>query len=121
MGNNANIVGRDTFTGIDEENIVYLRNNYKIIDVDYLHPILVHSKMFNNKYFTQSPQKTDIVNKMLNYYFNHRDKAIYKKTEYLCNEKEKICICNTHADDFRRIYDGIHYESNKKYISWFRL
>ena len=120
MGNNVNIVNRDTFTGIDEENIVYLRNNYKIIDVDYLNPILVHSKMFNDKYFTQSSQKTDIVNNMLDYYFNHRDRAIYKKTEYLCNEKEKICICNTHADDLRKIYDGINYESNKKYISWYK-
>jgi hypothetical protein len=110
----------DVFTGIDEERIVYLRNNYKIIDVDYLNPMLVTSKIFNDKYFKQSPHKTDTVNNMLNYYFNHSDRPIYKKTEYLCNEKEKICICNTHADDLRKIYDGIHYESNKKYISWYK-
>lgn len=32
---------------------------------------------------------------MLKYYLNNKDKAIYKKTDYLCN---------THADDFRKIY-----------------
>lgn len=53
---------------------------------------------------------------MSKYYLNHEDKAIYKKTDYLCNEKEKICICNIHADDFRRIYDGINYKKDDKYI-----
>jgi hypothetical protein len=97
-----------------------LRNNYKIIDVDYLDLILVQSKMFGDKYFL-IPQKKNIVNNMLEYYFNHKDRAIYKKTDYLCNEKEKVCICNTHADDFRKIYDGINYNSNDKYISWFNF
>jgi len=76
--------------------------------------------MFDDTFFL-IPQKKDIVNNMLDYYLNHKDRPIYKKTEYLCNEKEKICICNIHADDFRKIYDGINYESNKKYISWFKL
>lgn len=52
------------------------------------------------------------------FYLNDKDKEIYKKTDYLCNEKEKLCICNTHADDFRKIYDGINYKQNIKYISW---
>lgn len=39
---------------------------------------------------------------MLNYYLNHKDKPIYKKTDYLCNEKEKLCICNIHAEDFEK-------------------
>uniref|UniRef100_A0A6C0HYE0 Uncharacterized protein n=1 Tax=viral metagenome TaxID=1070528 RepID=A0A6C0HYE0_9ZZZZ len=30
-------------------------------------------------------------------------------TDYLCNERERICICNTHAEDFRKIYEGINY------------
>jgi hypothetical protein len=123
MGNNINIniknnKFKDFFTGIDEETIVYLRNNYKIIDVDYLDPILVHSKIFNHEQFTQ---KNDVIDKMLKYYLNHRDSEIYKKTDYLCNEKEKVCICNTHADDLRKIYDGINYKPNEKYISWFKL
>ena len=109
----------DFFTGIDEENILNLRNNYKIIDVEYLHPILVRSKMFGDNFFIL-PAKKNIVNNMLEYYFNHKDKEIYKKTDYLCNTKEKLCICNTHAADFRKIYDGVNYKPNEKYISWFK-
>ena len=109
----------DYYTDIDEENISYLRNNYKIIDVDYLHPILVCSKMIGDNFFILSPKK-DVVNNMLEYYFNHEDIEIYKKTDYLCNTKEKICICNTHAEDFRKIYDGVNYKPNAKYISWFK-
>jgi hypothetical protein len=44
---------------------------------------------------------------------------IYKKTNYLCHIKEKVCICNEHANDLRKIYDGIHYKPDEKYISWF--
>ena len=110
----------DVFRGTDEENIIHLRNNYKIIDVDYLDPILVRSKMFGNNDF-ELYQRKDVVNNMLKYYLNHKDSEIYKKTEYLCNEKEQICICNTHADDFRKIYDGINYKPNEKYISWFKF
>jgi hypothetical protein len=121
MGNNNTNTKKpeynDFFTSIDEENILYLRNNYKIIDVDYLHPVLVRSKMFCDNFFTL-PSKKNIVNNMLEYYFNHEDKAIYKKTDYLCNTKEKVCICNTHAEDFRKIYDGVNYKPNQKYISW---
>ena len=123
MGNNINIKNNkfnDVFTGIDENNISYLRNNYKIIDVDYLHPSLVHSKMFADNYFSVLSNKKEVVNNMLDFYLNHSDRAIYKKTDYLCNEKEKVCICNTHADDFRKIYEGINYKPNEKYISWFK-
>jgi hypothetical protein len=122
MGNN-NIQcskSNDLFTTIDDENIVDLRKNYKIIDVDYLDLDLVHAKMYDRNVFVL-PRKKDIVNNMLEYYLNHKDSEIYKKTEYLCNEKEKICICNTQADDFRKIYDGVYYKPDKKYISWFKL
>lgn len=109
---------KDFFMGINEEKILYLRNNYKIIDVDYLDPILVHSKMVSDNFFIL-PQKIDTLNNMLEYYLNHNDRKIYKKTDYLCNEKDKVCICNTHAEDFRKIYDGVNYTPNEKYISWF--
>jgi hypothetical protein len=112
----SNKKNTDYFTHIDEEKISHLRNNYKIINVDYLHPTLVHSKMFADDSFTS---KKNIVNEMLEYYLNHNDRGIYKKTNYLCNEKEKICICNSHANDLRKIYDGINYKPNEKYISWF--
>ena len=55
---------------------------------------------------------------MTDFFINDKDKAIYEKTDYLCNEKERLCICNTNAENFRKIYDGINYKENKKYISW---
>jgi hypothetical protein len=111
----------DFFTGIDEEDIVDLRKNYKIIDADYLESKLVYSQLYRNNYFELLPERKKIVDNMLEYYLDHKDKEIYKKTDYLCNEKIKVCICNTHADDFRKIYDGVYYMPNKKYISWFKL
>jgi hypothetical protein len=108
----------DFFTTIDDENIVDLRKNYKIIDVEYLDPDLVRFKMYDRNAFLL-PIKRDIVNNMLKYYLNHKQSETYKKTEYLCNEKEKVCICNTNAADFRKMYDGHYYKPEKKYISWF--
>jgi hypothetical protein len=70
---------------------------------------------------SQNLQKKEVVNNMLEYYLNDKDEHnihIYKMTDYLCNDKERVCICNTHADDFRKIYQGVNYNKNKKYISW---
>jgi hypothetical protein len=77
--------------------------------------------MFGQDYFEFSPYKKEIVNEMLDFYMNHPDLEIYKKTNYLCNEKEKICICNKHANDLRKIYDGINHNPKVKYISWFTM
>ena len=110
----------DTYWSINNERINEIRQNYKVIDIDWLDPILVNSKIFNDEYF-QKPEKIEAVNNMLGYYLNHPDKKIYKKTDYLCNKKEKICICNTNAEDFRKIYDQHNYKKDNKYISWFRI
>ena len=124
MGNNIHVPKRnnsnDYYTNLDDEKIIDLKNNYTIIEVDYLDPILVFSKMVKTS-FSREYEKKAIVKIMLKYYLNHADKEIYKKTDYLCNETEKVCICNTHAEDFRRIYDGINYKPNDKYISWFTV
>lgn len=85
--------------------------------MDWLDIGLVKSKIFND--FEKSPKKKEVVNDMVSYYTNDTDnKYIYSMTDYLCNEKEKICICNTHAEDFRKIYQGINYRKDDKYISW---
>jgi len=48
MGNNIQRPkSNDFFTFVDEEIIVDLKNNYKILDVDYLDPDLVHAKMYD--------------------------------------------------------------------------
>ena len=119
MGNNIQSNTFDDFyTVIDEKIMVDLKNNYKIIYVDYLDQDLVYAGMYDRNLFVL-PRKKNIINNMLDYYLNHENREIYKKTDYLCNETEKLCICNTHAEDFRRIYDGVYYNPNKKYISWF--
>jgi hypothetical protein len=109
----------DYYTNLDEENILDLKNNYKILYVDYLDADLVHSIIQDKNEFLF--RKKDIVVKMMKYYLNHKECEIYKKTDFLCNEKEKVCICNTNAADLRKIYDGVYNKPNKKYISWFKL
>jgi hypothetical protein len=104
------------FTLLNDNEITHIRTNYKVVDVDWLDASKVKHKIFGDDYFT--PLKTYVINNMVDFYLNDKDKEIYKKTDYLCNEKEKICICNIHADDFRKIYDGINYKQNTKYISW---
>ncbi len=112
---------KDFFTSLSDSKIEQIRKSYKVIDVPYLDPIKVNYTMFADKYFKSNPEKEDIINIMLDFYLSHKDKPIYKKTDYLCNEKEKICICNTHAEDFRKIYDEQNYKPGDKYISWIRL
>jgi hypothetical protein len=111
---------KDFFTSLSDSKIEQIRKSYKVIDVPYLDPIKVNYTMFADKYFKSNPEKEDIINIMLDFYLSHKDKAIYKKTDYLCNEREKICICNTHAEDFRKIYDEQNYKPGDKYISWVR-
>jgi hypothetical protein len=106
------------FTLLNDNEITHIRTNYKVVDVDWLDASKVKHKIFGDDYFKKSPLKTYVINNMVDFYLNDKDKEIYKKTDYLCNEKEKICICNIHADDFRKIYDGINYKQNIKYISW---
>jgi len=122
MGNSTAKPGyhNSCYTSLDEEQINTIRKTYKVVDVDWLDEMLVKSKMFGDVYFDK-PGKRDIINGMLELYLNDSDEYIqhiYKKTDYLCNEREKICICNTHAEDFRKIYEGINYRKNIKYISW---
>ena len=58
---------------------------------------------------------------MLNYYLTSNSTYIYqKKTELLCNEKQRICMCNIYAADYRKILEGINYKKDKKDISWIR-
>jgi|688.fasta_scaffold72830_3 hypothetical protein len=101
-----------------------IREQYDVIDVSWLSIDNVHYQMGGDKYFDKSNSdnsktKEEIINSMLVYYLTCQDRAIYKKTDYLCNEREKFCICNTHADDFRKIYNG-NYKEGDKFISWFR-
>ena len=110
----------DTFFEITDTNLEKIKNAYKIIDVTWLDSNQVKSKVFYDKDFKDNPKKEETIINMLDYYLHHKDADIYKKTDYLCSEREKFCICNVHADDFRRIFNENNYEPEKKYISWFR-
>jgi hypothetical protein len=110
----------DRFTSLSDTQIETIRSTYKVIDVPYLDHIKVKHTMFADKYFQNNPGKEAIIINMLDFYLSHKDKPIYKKTDYLCNEKEKICICNTHAEDFRKIYEEQNYKPGNKYISLIR-
>lgn len=118
MSNKENFT--DTFFALTNANIEKIKDVYKIINVNWLDSRLVKTKIYNDNYFNENPKKEETINNMLDYYLHHKDFDIYKKTDYLCSEREKICICNLHADDFRKIYDENNYDPEKKYISWFR-
>ena len=109
----------NSYYRIDQEQIDnVIIPNYKILKVDCIS--LVNCAMFEDEYFTKYRNKADVLNKMMHYYLNSKDSKIYQKTDYLCNEKEKVCICNLQADHFRKIYDRSNYDKNAKYISWVR-
>jgi len=120
MGNSNKQCYNDFYTSLDNKQIEYIRSNYKIIEVPYLNPIIVRSAIFADPFFSHNTLKTDIINNMLDFYFKHPDKHIYQKTDFLCNEKERVCICNIHANDFRKIYDNNNFKEHDKYISWFK-
>jgi hypothetical protein len=113
---------KDKYTDIwtlNDKDIKTIEEKYKVIHVDYLHPLLVKSKMFGDEYF-KSSKKKEVVNTMLDHYTTHNDKDLYERIDYLCDRREQICICNTHADDLRKIYEGINYKPNEKYVSWLK-
>lgn len=95
-----------------------IRNKYKIINVKWIDGTQINYAMFGDDYFNLSNKK--IVNNMLDCYLTDKDKEIYeKKINYICNKKEKICICNINANKFRKIYDDINYK-DETYISWIK-
>ena len=95
-----------------------IRKRYKIIDVKWIDKTQINYAMFGDDYFDLSKKK--IVNNILEFYLKDKDKEIYeKKINYICNKKEKICICNINANNFRKIYDDINYK-DEIYISWIK-
>lgn len=71
---------------------------------------MINYEIFGDKYFVDNPTKKQVLNDMVEHFSTHKDKHIFKKKiNYLCNKKERMCICNTNANNFRKIYDGINY------------
>jgi len=107
----------DNYRRLKAEDIVNIRENYKVLDVVWLDVDHVYSKMNIDVNFEK---KTEVVKNMLDYYLNHKDRSIYKQTDYLCNEREKICICNQQAMDLRNMFQGGKDREKNSYISWIR-
>lgn len=101
----------DSFQTIKDNEIENIRKTYKVVDVEFLDTHKINMKIMGD-------DKKDVIKEMAEFYLNDKEKAIYKKTDYLCDKKEKICICNTNADNLRKIYDGINYKEDIKFISW---
>lgn len=106
------------YTALHERDVADIRMRYKVVDVECLDLNLINLKIFKDDFFNKYPEKKNIINEMLSHYLNNYDNNIYKKTDYLCNEKEKICICNLNATNFRNMYLSENNISNTKYISW---
>jgi hypothetical protein len=105
------------FSTLSNDEVKNIRSDYEIIDVDYLNPV---STMYNAKWTNKlDEKKLNIVKELLDYHLENKDSKIYEKTNYLCNKKERMCICNTHANDLRKIFDGINYKE-ETYVSWIK-
>lgn len=114
------ITYEEHYTTLDAEEIIDIRQKYKVVDVKWLDKVQVNSSIFGDEYFTLNPHKEEVLNDMVEHFITHKDKGIYKrKTNYLCNRKEQLCICNTMANDFRKIYDGSNY-TDDTFISWIK-
>ena len=55
--NNSNQYHNIRYLALYDNEIQYIRTNYKVVDVDWLESIQVNSKIFNDDYFLKSPQK----------------------------------------------------------------
>ena len=112
---------KDIYSKVSNDEITQIREKYIIIDIDSLEHDMVRSTMVKHSYF-DNPQKTEAVCDMLYYYLTHKDKYIYQKTDYLCNKKEKFCLCNTYAETLQSVFTDSNATSlnRHKTISWFK-
>ena len=114
--NNPNkIIYEHTFMNMDDLDIEEIKK-YKIIETKKLDKFIINKIMITDNYFDIYPTKSKIINNMLNYCLEHEDKEVFKKTDYICNKRIKVCICNTQAEEFRKLSKD--YVKDKQYISW---
>lgn len=109
---------KEWFTTLTDSMLNKINDNYKVLEVNYLSEESINNVILKN-INDLSDDQVKVISEMSNYYLNHKNCAIYKKTEFLCNLKEKICIYNIHADNFRKLYDGINYNKDSRYVSFF--
>jgi len=93
-----------------------IQKECKVIYVPSFDYYQINLKMFGDEYLETTMNQKKVVDSMLFYYSRHREIDLFKRTDYICNEKEKICICNKGAEDLRKLYLDAPKE---KTISWF--
>ena len=100
----------------DRYNMVYrledIKKDFYLIETDAFDKNIIIEKVNN-----YNPSYTRDMNKMIEYYMNHRDYTIYEKTDCLCHEKLEVCIFNKNADKLRKINYGKNYIPNRIYQS----
>ena len=101
-----------------DEMLKDIEKNYKMVELFCLNLDILNQTIQNDPFFEDSPQKKSMLIKMATFYLNHNDLNIFKKTDYFCNEKHKICICNKSAQNYRDLCKSEKYNNNKKYVSW---
>jgi len=114
----------DRFFLLTQKQVQDIKTNYKVIEVPYFEPNIIKYVICEDKYFTSNPEKEQTIMFMLDYYLSNpnctTNKQIILKTDFICCEKERICLCNTNADNLRKTYDGENYVPNHTFVSWFR-
>lgn len=127
----------DKYIPISDEEIKELEQTYNIINVPFLHEHQIIYGIDKNYYRNLVRYEADekeesikyikaqkITYSLLDVISKNGGRELYNKLDYICNEKEKVCICNENANLFRKIYDPPFYYSldkNKKFINWIEL
>jgi hypothetical protein len=103
-----------THTILSDSELTLLNKEYKIIEVPSFDYYQISSKLFGNEYFDTTFNQKKVVDSML----QHQDVDLFKRTDFICNEKEKICICNNGAEDLRKLLSD---HKSQKFIKWFHI
>ena len=103
-----------TFGSINNEDLEEIKK-YKIIETIVLDKFIINKIMLLDKYFDIYPTKSKVINNMLNYCLEHKEKEKFEKIDYICNKRIKVCIFNKKAHYFREMFEN---DTEEKYISW---
>jgi len=123
MGNPFSVASHtDRYSTLSHTEVNELRCNYDIFYIDWLdRSQIITAMQTNHSILSNTAQKQRVLQNMMDYYVNRTDTRVYDMTDYICDETSRMCICNTHADDFKKIYDKSQNEfrTSKTYVSWF--
>lgn len=106
----------DVYTPLSSQDITTIRTEFNILEVPFLTLDTINNELIANTKFNNNEK--DTIKIMANYYFTHKNKRVYKTTDYLCDLQTKICICNKNAEILRKLCNSTNYKIGETYISW---